>query len=129
MWARRVSIARDDGRLKLRRFYLIGSGDTLGLMLHQFVADEDQETLHDHPWRWGISVMLRGGYFEERLDDDGTRRTRWVAPGHLNVVRGDRFHRVSLRAARPAWTLFFHGPRVKPWSFLVSGALRPFVRR
>ncbi|MCU1279844.1 MAG: hypothetical protein JWM53_3390 [bacterium] len=130
MWPRRVSIAFSDGRLKMRRFYLVGSGDTLGVMLHQFVADEEEGTLHDHPWRWGVSLMLSGGYFEERLDGAGRRRTRWVAPGRLNVVRGDRFHRVALRAGRPAWTLFLHGPRARPWGFLdvVTRAFRPFVR-
>jgi hypothetical protein len=130
VWPRHVDIAASDGRLKLRRFYLIGSGDTMGVMLHCFVADDDETTLHDHPWRWGVSLMLRGGYFEERLDSYDERRRRWIAAGRLNVVRGDRFHRVVLRNGRTAWTLFLHGRRAKPWGFLdaVTRAFHPFRR-
>jgi hypothetical protein len=130
VWPRRVSIAHADGRLKMRRFYVVGSGDTYGIMLHHFVSDEEAHTFHDHPWRWGVSVMLWGGYFEERLERDDRQRTRWVAPGRLNFLRGDRFHRVALGGGRPAWTLFVHGPRAKQWGFLdvVTRAFRPYVR-
>jgi len=125
MWRPRATILGDDGAPKLHRFYLFGSGTTFGVFLHHFVGSDAPHIFHDHPWPWGLSLVLRGGYTEERCAGASapvTRRT--LRPGRLNLLRPGTFHRVELRDHRPAWTLFVHGPKVRRWGFLdrVTGA-------
>lgn len=89
------------------------------VQIHRFVAS-DPDGLHDHPWGWSRSVILAGGYAEERRD-----RKRARKPGHTYAMTGDTFHRVVLPAGGECWTLFIHGPYVKQWGFLTpitSGA-------
>lgn len=74
--------------------------------------------MHDHPWRWAFALVLAGGYREWRLASDGRQWSRWLGRGHINIVSGTDFHRVELPRARPAWTLFVHGPKVRRWGFL-----------
>lgn len=98
--------------------------------LHRFVQPDEDEGVHDHPWKLAVSVVLAGSYDEDRLEHLGAvygaeaegaatlrRRTvRW-----LNVLRGASFHRIV--DARPdTWTLFIHTPSHKQWGFLEAGA-------
>lgn len=80
--------------------------------IHRFIAS-DPDGLHDHPWRYGLSIILSGYYFEERRD--GVHKRIWG-----NVVNGDTFHRVIVWPWHEVWTLFAHTRRVKEW-----GMLRP----
>lgn len=93
------------------------------VFLHRFLASDPDRGLHDHPWRRSISFILCGGYIEKRLVSKEGRvwmALRDVAPGSFNVIRGDDFHQVVLRPGKPAWTIFYHGQRVKTWGFAVS---------
>jgi hypothetical protein len=91
------------------------------VFLHHFVGSDRPTELHDHPWSWSLSVVLRGGYAEERRRrHDRTVRRRWVGPGGFNLLLPGIFHRVELCDGRPAWTLFVHGPKVRRWGFLDS---------
>jgi hypothetical protein len=99
------------------------------VFLHQFVGSDPPTQFHDHPWTWGVSLILRGGYLEERRDRERARNTRrWLGPGRLNMLRPGDFHRVELHNGRPAWTLFVHGPKVRPWGFLdaITNAFTPW---
>lgn len=119
MWPRRATILDDGGRPKIHRHYLLGSGKTFGVFLHHFVGSDSPTQLHDHPWTWGVSLILRGGYIEERRTREAATSTRrWLGPGRINVLRPGIFHRVELRDHRPAWTLFVHGRVVRRWGFL-----------
>jgi hypothetical protein len=121
VWPPRTTIFDDEGRPKIHRFYLFGTGKTFGVFLHHFVGDDAPTTFHDHPWTWGISVVLRGGYVEERRDHEPAQsRRRWLGPGRLNFLRPGVFHRVELRQGRSAWTLFVHGRKTRRWGFLDS---------
>lgn len=122
-----------NARPYLRRYYLC---TLFGIRcyLHHFV-DSDPDGLHNHPWRFGGSIILNEWYFEER---------RWCLGLHariirfFNVVNGDTFHRViipsslkavvfdldgggyhNFRVGKPhlgVWTLFFHTALVMPWA-------------
>lgn len=123
----RATIPGDDGKPKFHRYYILGTGKTFGLFLHHFVRSDAPRQFHDHPWSWGVSIILRGGYLEERRRRDGgavTRRHR--KPGRCNVLLPGVFHRVEVCENRPAWTLFLHGPKVRDWGFLdaVTGSFR-----
>ena len=126
MWPERSTIRDDDSAPKIHRYYLFGTGKTFGVFVHHFVGDDAPAMFHDHPWSWGISLVLRGGYIEERREPDGRVAKRLLRPGRLNWLRPGMFHRVELRDRRPAWTLFVHGPKVTRWGFLdaVTGAFR-----
>lgn len=112
----------DNGESYLERYYLFGVGGW-HCYLHRFVASDPDRGLHDHPWGRAVSLVLAGGYDEIRLKDrqKGETEVRRLRPGRINRLRGEDFHRVVLREDRPAWTLFFHGPRVKGWGFLRGG--------
>ena len=118
MWKSRATILDERGAPKIHRYYLIGSGKTFGVFLHHFVGSDSPTQFHDHPWTWGVSLIVRGGYVEERRTRESTSTRRWLGVGRVNVLRPGIFHRVELRDSRPAWTLFVHGPKVRQWGFL-----------
>jgi len=100
-----------NGTVFLERYNVGVLGDWR-FYIHRFIAS-DPDGVHDHPWRWGVSIILSGWYMEARRD--GMRVRRWG-----NMVNGDTFHRVMISPGGEAWTLFAHTRRVKPW-----GMLRP----
>lgn len=105
----------DGDRPYLERYYL---GTLFGwrFYLHQFVGDDPDRGLHDHPWRRAFSLILSGFYYE--YTSYGVRCVKW-----FNWLNGDSKHRVALPAAggkRPCWTLFAHSaPKVKKWGFYI----------
>jgi hypothetical protein len=89
------------------------------LYLHRFHRSDVDRELHNHPWQWAVSLVLVGGYLEERRVRDEHRDAveyRCVRPGAINIIRGDDFHRVDL-LEHDAWTLFLVGPKVQSWGF------------
>ena len=123
--APRVIFDRDGLNPYLSRYYLLfrDRGDEasrfpFNVFLHFFHRGDDDEALHNHPWKWSVSVILKGGYVEERRV--GLRIIRKVLrPGRINIIRADDYHRVDLlQPKRGAWSLFIAGPRTgKSWGF------------
>lgn len=127
----------------LSRFYILGSarddesldGTTvqhgarsMNVMLHKFHASDSDAALHSHPWKWGLSIILVGGYWEERrVGDEVVRKRR--RPFTVNFLRGDDFHRVDL-IERDCWTLFIAGPKKGTWAFWIreTGELIPWQK-
>src|SRR5881392_3402104 len=54
----------------LQRWWLLPRNPVLNVYLHQFLRDDDDRALHDHPWDW-CSVLLKGGYCEHTIDAGG----------------------------------------------------------
>jgi len=109
-------VKRSDGEY-LRRWWIVPRNDQFNIYLHQFVQDDDDRALHDHPWH-SASIGQIGGY-DELLPNDMTV-TR--LPGDLIYREPEHAHRVRLfRDAQgqpiEAWTLFITGPRVRQWGF------------
>jgi hypothetical protein len=125
----------------LTRCYLLGKDWRWGnVYLHHFHSSDQGDELHSHPWSWGLSLVLAGGYFEERSRNPGhwsaggrhpeapdgmtmestvPIEKRDIKPGRLNLIKVTDFHRVDLKdEKRGAWTLFFTGPRSTDWGFL-----------
>lgn len=103
-----------------------------GLYLHRFHRGDLDRELHNHPWRWSLSLILAGGYLEERRQGDRIVRRR-LRPGAINWIGQDDFHRVDLTDGE-CWSLFVAGPKVSGWGFWdrSSGEIIPwrtFVRR
>ena len=111
MWPARATIAGGDGTPKLHRHHLFGTGKTFGVILHHFVGSDSPTEFHDHPWSWGVSIVLRGGYTEERRGRlDSTRTRRWLGPGRFNLLLPGIFHRVELRESSTRMDLVHSRP-------------------
>jgi hypothetical protein len=91
-----------------------------GYVLHHFRRGDEARETHSHPWAWCASIILVGGYREERLRLEWPEvRVRVLRPGSVNFLRHDDFHRVDLLdEERGCWTLFVHGPKMQGWGFL-----------
>jgi len=87
----------------------------IGLYLHRFHRSDDDTALHNHPWRWARSLILAGGYIEERRIDGRVVR-HVVRPGSWRRIDQDDFHRVDL-LEHDCWSLFIAGPKAASWSF------------
>ncbi len=130
-------IRGDDGTPYLSKYLLLGRfRDRAGvkLHLHRFHRGDADRELHNHPWKWALSLILAGGYRETYLDlievaGRTSRRVRHreVRPGDLNAIRPDTFHRVELLDGE-CWTLFLTGDVVQSWGFLTvaTGAFQPW---
>lgn len=90
---------------------------SFGVYLHQFHRGDDDIELHNHPWKWAVSLILVGGYVEmRRLRDSSVVVTRTIKQMRLNFIGQNDFHRVILHNGE-AWTLFIAGPKVASWGF------------
>ncbi len=85
------------------------------IYLHRFHRSDEDRDLHNHPWTRSYSLVLLGGYREERLQD-GKVIVRDVYPGSINVIDPNTFHRVDLLNG-DAWTIFFTGTLLQDWGF------------
>jgi hypothetical protein len=119
----------------LYRGYLEGD-DTpdgqCGLFLHKFVASDESDKLHSHPWVWSVSFILSGSYRETRSKPDPKSKQQHLAetmiiletptkrtfePGQSNFIGGNDYHSVEI-LTKEVWTLFLHGPRNSDWGFV-----------
>ncbi len=115
------TITGGDGSTYLRR-YGVATLPTGGhVYLHQFVRSDVDRELHSHPWS-AHCYILAGGYSEERRTSSGHIERHAYAPGMVNVIEPDTFHRVDL-LSDDAWSLCITGPKVAradgeaSWSF------------
>lgn len=101
----------------LQRIYLFHVGGWR-FYLHRFVSPDGDRQLHDHPFH-GFSVVLSGGYFEERMTALNLPapeiKTRFV--GWFNWLPARVFHRIA-ETLPGTWTLFVNAPHHKRWGFL-----------
>ena len=120
------AIKGPDGEPYLERHLLLRWGGH-AVFLHRFLASDPDRGLHDHPWRKSVSFIVCGGYIEKRLMSRAGQIWmvfKRLSAGSVNVIGGDDFHQVVLEEGQPAWTIFYHGPRVKSWGFAASEEAR-----
>lgn len=86
-----------------------------GVYLHRFHRSDEDQALHNHPWRWALSFVLAGGYREERRFGNQVVQ-RDVKPLSFNFIRDVDFHRVDLYE-HDCWSLFVVGPKISSWGF------------
>lgn len=110
-----------DGSPYLRRF-LIGRINQDDYYLHQYLGDDAERWLHNHPWRTAVGIPLVGGYTEERLRgldpyEGIITRIKHVRRFIPNIITDFDFHRI-LSVKPGTWTLFIGLDRYKEWGFL-----------
>ncbi len=86
------------------------------IFLHHFVASDRVDAVHSHPWGWSASLILVGGYREQRCGPAGTVIVRAYGPGDVNVLEADDRHRIDLLGA-DCWSVFLAGSFEKAWTF------------
>ena len=117
--------ADSPGGAYLRRWWLIPRNPVFNIYLHQFLRDDDDRALHDHPWPW-VSFLLGGSYIEHTIARGGIHHRQTRHPGSLKVSGPRRAHRIELLPFTsvsgesfllPCWTIFITGPRLRGWGF------------
>lgn len=112
----RVVRDKSNNSIYLVRYYVFRSAP-IELALHHILRSDGDPRLHNHPWQWAASLILIGGYVEERLGDDMLIVARHFRAGNVNAIDRSTFHRVSELLSKDAWTLFLHGRRKNDWHF------------
>ena len=113
----------------LRRWFVLPRNRLANIYLHQFLRDDDDRALHDHPWPNLSLVLSRAGYREvvfARAPQHGAAlpetavlaRRRWQVVGR----RPKAAHRIVLQRDAtgrpvPCWSLFLTGARLRDWGF------------
>jgi|SRR5579864_76685 len=106
----------------LKRWFVIPKNRFMNIYLHQFVRDDEDRALHDHPWP-NLSVLLRESYIEHTIDKGGVHRRTTYTAGALKVRSPWAAHRVELHRDAdgeplPSWSLFITGPVMRErWGF------------
>jgi len=134
-------ITRGDGKPYLERYYLLGEPGGLKyfdegnreqrrwqrltswlpcIYLHRFVASDDEEELHSHPWT-ATSIILAGGYREFRVEDPMLIKpvriqAKTVLPWQANRLNPETYHRVLL-LEEDCWSVILLGKKVQSWGF------------
>lgn len=122
------------------RWWVIPRNRFFNVYLHKFLKSDDDRALHDHPWLFNASLILKGEYLEHKLDG----KVKWRRPRRFYFRWGKAPHRVELLLPddtpvgaeaiwpeEPVWTLFITGPIVREWGFYCPQgwkAWRDFVR-
>lgn len=109
----------------LNRWYLIPRNKYFNIYLHEFLRDDNDEALHDHPW-WSLSFLLQGHLQEQRQTN---AKMHYIAEGSIVFRKAEFAHRLMipitndsnffskpLYSKRPI-TLFMTGPVIRPWGF------------
>ncbi|MGH8082533.1 MAG: hypothetical protein ACREP7_18300 [Lysobacter sp.] len=144
-------LRNSDGTPYMDRFWLLRIGRSgqdsqgnampwIALRVHHIRSSDEGRDFHDHPWAF-FSLILRGGYYEERpytgpiippkpVDlrvekTSGQEYTRSVyyAP-RLLFRRARQWHRLRLPgelAQCGTWTLVLTLPKSQEWGFLFNG--------
>lgn len=119
------TIRAKDGSPYLTRWYVWPRGEAkvprvdterdtpFAIYVHYFHRSDRDYDPHNHPWDVSVALVLAGGYTEQRGDE-----VRTCAPGAMNVVKGDDFHKVTLLDEKKgSWSLFVAGKRIQDWGF------------
>ena len=102
----------------LRRWLVIPKNRLFNIYYHNFVADDEDRALHDHPWA-NLSIVTHG-YYREILP----RGRRMVRRGEWKLRRATDAHRIELVGGQPSWSLFITGPITRTWGFLCRDGWR-----
>lgn len=89
----------------------------IAVRVHHILTSDKGDTPHDHPWPF-VSVILKGGYYEKRYDQNGVMTSlEWHGPGSILYRKPTDFHMLWLPEGETAWTLFITGKYCQTWGF------------
>jgi hypothetical protein len=119
------------GHLLFMRYHVCRLPGGGHVYLHHYLAPDDDQGMHDHPWDWARSLILAGGYWETRPKCEcivfgrGARvftQNVLRLPGDTYKLRGEDFHRITdfTEGSSSSWSLFMHGPYTKGWGYAIE---------
>lgn len=126
----------------LLRWFIIPKNKFFNIYLHKFCKSDDDRALHDHPWNFNISILLKGSYFEhvfftENHPSFGTtckvRKPFRVyfrygrSPHRIELNKYTAFYYGEFRTVEiPVWTIFITGRVVRAWGFFCPQGWKPW---
>lgn len=109
----------------------------VAVRVHEILSSDAGRDYHDHPWPY-ITIVLRGGYFEETpVFKDGIfsgASVKWHPPGSVLFRRAQSWHRLELPRGghdmkrRACTTLFISFKYRQHWGFLTTPAHKTYYR-
>lgn len=93
----------------------------VSIRVHRIMRPDRDRHLHDHPWN-ARTIILKGGYVEERADD----WIRYHTAGDTARIRHGEYHRIAEVSEGGVWTLFITYRYRGTWGFLVDGKKVPW---
>ena len=116
-WVHQFDLIRAADRVRyLSRWWIVNVPLLGGFAVHRMDGPDARDVLHDHPFGF-VSLVLRGGYVEQRLDP----RTMMVAEHRVtwwNRMRPWDAHCIVRLLRAPTWTLLWIGRTRRTWGFL-----------
>ncbi|WP_373078442.1 hypothetical protein [Zhongshania sp.] len=95
----------------LRRWHVLPRNRLFNVYLHHVTGNDPDVNLHDHPWVFNYSMVLRGEILEEMPSGK-----RVLPTGTLTARLGRAPHRLLLQSS-DSLTLFITGPKIRKWGF------------
>ena len=122
----RLIFDRRTGADYMHRYYLFLKDRRwfpFNVTLHRIVRSDDP-VFHDHPWSY-ITIILKGGYWEHtpivEFDQIVGETVTWRGPGSVIMRNSEELHWLELDSSLgPATTLFFMGPQIREWGFVIN---------
>lgn len=97
-----------NGRPYLSRYYLWGNGlgDGFEVYLHHIQQHDSYRYLHNHPWQWFFSIVLKGYYTQLVLNPEQSNERLVQRVRLFNLFRSStRYHSISEVPEDGVWTL------------------------
>lgn len=103
--------AKRIGECYLTRWHVLPKNRLFNIYLHHVQADDPDDKLHDHPWLFNCSIVLRG-----RIEETLGRGQRLLEQGSVTARVSRAPHRLALQSD-DSLTLFITGPKIRRWGF------------
>lgn len=103
--------AKRIGESYLTRWHIVPKNRLFNVYLHHVQADDPDDKLHDHPWLFNCSIVLRG-----RIEETLPRGRRVLGCGSMTARLSRAPHRLALQSD-DSLTLFITGPKIRRWGF------------
>lgn len=101
-WRSRRPDGEPVNRPFLLRWYLWPKNRFCNAYLHQFIRNDEDRALHDHPW-CNLSILLAGQYIEHTILDGGVHSRQTYRAGALKFRSPWSAHRVELTETHCAY--------------------------
>lgn len=99
------------GECYLTRWHVVPKNRLFNVYLHHVQEDDPDSHLHDHPWLFNVSVVLRG-----RISETLPQLHRVLESGSVTARMSRAPHRLAL-LSDDSLTIFLTGPKIRRWGF------------
>jgi len=117
---KRLILDRENKEPYLIRYYVLfkdrSETQSFNIFIHKIIKSDDEESLHDHPWRY-FTFILGGGYYETVFNDKNQLVQHWRQPRTYYSYPATHRHKIILKPDIPCWTVFIPFARERDWGF------------